>query len=465
FNPSLSAIDLLRTISHEFGIASPADNGAELLGNLNRFLLRENAAGRKVVLIIDESQNLEPDALEQIRLISNLETESDKLIQIVLAGQPELLQVLERPELRQLAQRVAVRYHLHSLDYADTQAYIAHRLTVAGGRGVAAFTPAACKRIYRYSGGSPRLINIACDRALVVGYGDGTWKISGRQAATAIGELRRNLSPAARRTRLLAVGSAILLVIGLGGMFLARTTRSPSADRPPAPSTPSTPTPAAPPATTKPAIPAQPPWQEAPTRPLTAVNAVARLWQVAPLPEDTAGKTTSVRQLARRVGLAVLPVNGTLDRLLRHDLPILVVITPPGSQERRYLAITAVDRETVQVAPALAGQTVIPRHQLAQVWQRGFLLWKNHQSIPTDLTPGATGVHVLRLQALLNGSGVLAGEPSGVFDDATVAAVKAFQKRQGLTPDGRSGAQTLLHLYRQGSSFTMPRLTGTKERQ
>jgi general secretion pathway protein A len=462
FNPCLSALELLRSINREFGLPAEGLGNGELIEELNRFLLEENHQGRTVVLVIDEAQNLTPQVLEQIRLISNLETESDKLIQIVLAGQPELLQVMERPELRQLAQRMAVRYHLRSLDYADTRAYIAHRLTVAGGRGVAAFTEAACKRIYRYSGGSPRLINIACDRALVVGYGDGTWKISGRQAAAAIGELRGTRSPASRRTRLLAAVAAIALIVGLVGLFLARQTRIPVAARPAVPAAASAaPATAAPPA----AAPAQPLWQEAPTRPLPAVNALAGLWQVAPLPGDKAGQSTSVRQLANRAGLAVLPANGSLDRLLRHDLPILAVVTPPGSQERRYLAIIAADRETVTVAPALAGQTVIPRHQLAQVWQRrGFLLWKNLQDIPTGLAHGAAGVAVLRLQILLKGAGTLSGEPTGVFDDITEDAIKTFQKRQGLTPDGRPGAQTLLLLYRHGSTFPVPRLGNPKER-
>jgi general secretion pathway protein A len=462
FNPCLSALELLRSINREFGLPAEGLGNGELIEELNRFLLEENHQGRTVVLVIDEAQNLTPQVLEQIRLISNLETESDKLIQIVLAGQPELLQVMERPELRQLAQRMAVRYHLRSLDYADTRAYIAHRLTVAGGRGVAAFTEAACRRIYRYSGGSPRLINIACDRALVVGYGDGTWKISGRQAAAAIGELRGTGSPASRRTRLLTAAAALALIVGLAGLFLARKARIPVAARPAVPAAASSaPATAAPPA----AVPAQPLWQEASTEPLPAVNALAGLWQVAPLPDDLAGQSTSVRRLANRAGLAVLPVYGSLDRLLRHDLPILAVVTPPGSQERRYLAIIAADRETATVEPALAGQAVISRHQLAQVLQRRcFLLWKNHQGIPTNLAPGANGVAVLRLQILLKGAGMLSGEPTGVFDDVTEDAIKTFQKRQTLTPDGRPGAQTLLLLYRHGSTFPVPRLGNPKER-
>jgi len=132
-NPCLSALELLRNINREFGIAHEGLENGALLEELNRFLLQENRAGRTIVLVIDEAQNLAPAVLEQIRLISNLETESDKLIQILLAGQPELNTLLARAELRQLAQRITVRYHLLPMDFEDSSSYIRHRLQVAGG--------------------------------------------------------------------------------------------------------------------------------------------------------------------------------------------------------------------------------------------------------------------------------------------------------------------------------------------
>src|SRR6185369_1589411 len=135
FNPCLSGIELLRSINHEFGIKADCEYANELLAEMNRFLLSENAEGRTVVLVIDEAQNLKPEVLEQLRLISNLETEDDKLIQIILAGQPELAALLERPELRQLNQRIAVRYKLKSMNMDETRAYIRHRMEVAGETG------------------------------------------------------------------------------------------------------------------------------------------------------------------------------------------------------------------------------------------------------------------------------------------------------------------------------------------
>jgi general secretion pathway protein A len=190
-NPCLSATELLRSINREYGIAAEGLSNADLIQELNRFLLREKAAGRTVVLVIDEAQHLEPSVLEQIRLISNLETDTDKLIQIVLAGQPELGRLLERSELRQLSQRITVRYHLGPMDFADTKAYVRHRLSVAGCGLTVHFTPSAMKRIFRYSGGTPRLINILCDRALLVGYGEGRREIGLQLVKNAIREVGR----------------------------------------------------------------------------------------------------------------------------------------------------------------------------------------------------------------------------------------------------------------------------------
>jgi general secretion pathway protein A len=191
FNPFLTAQELVRSINQEFGIPWEGLNNSELLHALNRFLLNENAAGRTVVLVIDEAQNLEPQVLEQIRLISNLETKTDKLIQIVLAGQPELGQLLARSELRQLSQRITVSYHLTPLDYDDTKSYIEHRLEVAGDWRAATFTPQAFKQVFGFSGGVPRLINILCDRALLFGYLEESKEISGRMVKGAIAEIRR----------------------------------------------------------------------------------------------------------------------------------------------------------------------------------------------------------------------------------------------------------------------------------
>ncbi|BCR05091.1 hypothetical protein DESUT3_21600 [Desulfuromonas versatilis] len=189
FNPCLSSLDLLRSINREYGIQADSTSHSDLLHALNQFLLTRRAEGRSVVLVIDEAQNLEPQVLEQIRLLSNLETDTDKLIQIVLVGQPELGELLSRNELRQLNQRITVRYHLNTMDFQDSCDYISHRIRVAGGSHQQVFGSAALKKIYRFSGGLPRLINILCDRALLVGYAEGCREVTGRMVDAAITEV------------------------------------------------------------------------------------------------------------------------------------------------------------------------------------------------------------------------------------------------------------------------------------
>ena len=190
FNPKLSALELLITVCHEFGIKFPPLTASgtpptlkDYVDGLNEYLLRTHAVGQNNVLIIDEAQNLAPDVLEQLRLLTNLETSERKLLQIVLIGQPELRGMLARPELEQLAQRVIARYHLDSLSGRETVAYIAHRLAVAGLEGAMPFEHKALQRIHELTRGVPRRINLLCDRALLGAYATGQ-----RQAGVAIVE-------------------------------------------------------------------------------------------------------------------------------------------------------------------------------------------------------------------------------------------------------------------------------------
>ena len=169
FNPTLSALELLKSINEDFGIRSQAGSQKELIDELNRFLLEKRQDGKNMVLIIDEAQNLDMEVLEHIRLLSNLETDTEKMLQIILIGQPEFRRMLEAPKLLQLNQRVTVRYHLSPLTREETAAYIHHRLSVAGAEDKVRFSPGAVKRIFHYTKGVPRLINVLCDRALLAG--------------------------------------------------------------------------------------------------------------------------------------------------------------------------------------------------------------------------------------------------------------------------------------------------------
>ncbi len=171
FNSTLPESQLLKAMLEDFG-APPSDrvNKFALLKQLNSFLLAELARGNNVVLIIDEAQNMKPKVLEEIRMLSNLETEKEKLFQIILVGQPELKKRLDSPELSQLRQRIAVRFHITPLEKDEVDKYIYHRLAVAGSNGDIRFAPDAIEEIYKYSGGIPRLINLVCDRAMLLAY-------------------------------------------------------------------------------------------------------------------------------------------------------------------------------------------------------------------------------------------------------------------------------------------------------
>lgn len=170
FNPNLTTIELLQTINQDFGLPGKSISKKELIDELNGFLISELSSGGNAVLIIDEGQNLPIECMEEIRMLSNLETEDKKLLQILLAGQPELNEKLKLNELRQLNQRISLRYHIDPLDQVETREYILFRLKVAGGREKIHFTNKAIERVYRYSNGIPRLINIISDKALLAAY-------------------------------------------------------------------------------------------------------------------------------------------------------------------------------------------------------------------------------------------------------------------------------------------------------
>jgi general secretion pathway protein A len=223
FNPKLTALELLQSICEEFHVPLPPREGVartvkDYIDPLNAFLLQAHARGRNNVLIIDEAQNLAPEVLEQLRLLTNLETNERKLLQIILIGQPELRDMLARPELEQLAQRVIARYHLLPLNERETAQYVRHRLEIAGLSRVGPFERRAIRRIHRLARGNPRRINLLCDRALLGAFS----RSRGNVNVDTVNEAAREVfgeRPARSRTRLAAIGGAA--VIGVGAVMLA----------------------------------------------------------------------------------------------------------------------------------------------------------------------------------------------------------------------------------------------------
>ena len=192
-NPVLNADELMRAIATEFGLNVKGCDRLETIAAISDFLLKQTLAGKETVLIIDEAQNLTEDLLEQVRLISNIETDDRKLLQIVLMGQPELRDRLNSPRLKQLRQRITVRYHLAPLTRNEVAQYIHHRLALAGSRGVPTFTFPAVWRVFNYSQGIPRLVNALCDKALLAGLVERSYRINYRMVGRAIRELEGNI--------------------------------------------------------------------------------------------------------------------------------------------------------------------------------------------------------------------------------------------------------------------------------
>ncbi len=462
-NPCLSRLELMRSINREFGVPSEGLSSSELLQELNRFLLVENAAGRTVVLVIDEAQNLEPQVLEQIRLISNLETETAKLIQIVLAGQPELGTLLERKDLRQLSQRIAVRYHLRAMDFADTQAYIGHRLEVAGGRFAVNFTAAALKKVYRFSGGYPRLINIVCDRSLLIAFGESKHEVSALDVAAAIAEIRRvrnDTVPVARVRLLLA--SVLLLCLCFAGYLYQKNrlavASSSSGQRKPAPLAESV--------AADPPLKSDYPQRTDPARmtergsALQAFDVIASLWGSAPsASEPEMAGLTGFRAMVRQSGLQVTSVRTNLEFLYVLDVPVILEVTIPGTTGQRYLVLTGRGQRTAMVQPPIKGKTLLTVKELNSLWNgRCYFVWKNFREIPFLPSPDAQRSEVLQVQQLLAKAGFPKAGKSGIFDGATVSALREFQKARRIAVDGKLGVQTLLLLYRFGGDFSVPRL-------
>jgi len=298
FNPKLTALELLQSVCEEFRIeVRPRGAGDPTLKDhvdaLNEYLLRTHAAGFNNVLIIDEAQNLSIDVLEQLRLLTNLETNERKLLQITLIGQPELREMLLKPELEQLAQRVVARFHLDPLAEEETAHYIKHRLAVAGLSGLIPFDREARHRIFELTRGVPRRINLLCDRALLGAYASGRQRVDRATVDKAAGEVFDRRASAGARRRQLALAAAgaalgVVLLAAAGLWYVDAQRRSRAADQAAAAAS------AASAATVQPAasVAAQEPAASAVAAPASAsepANAAARSAAAAHAPARTKG--------------------------------------------------------------------------------------------------------------------------------------------------------------------------------
>ncbi|MFA7269723.1 MAG: AAA family ATPase [Sterolibacterium sp.] len=447
FNPKLSVAELLSTICHEFGIAYPPGNTSikVFVDCINAYLLDAHAKGRHTVLIIDEAQNLSADVLEMMRLLTNLETNQRKLLQIILLGQPELAEMLDRPELRQLAQRIVARYHLGPLSKSEVAAYVRHRLGVSGVQRQI-FPATLMGRLYRLSGGVPRVINVLCDRALLGAYTQGKERVDRatlKQAAREVLHQPAPIGPSMLRPLL-----AVLLVVACATLawMMFRTppwgdSTTQHTERVPAPS----PTIAEKTPETKPAIvPQTLSWPATEPRERSKEMAFAALFHAWGADYDG----SDACRLAKSMVLSCRSGRGGLDLLRQLNRPAVLQMNDDQGQEF-YVAMTALDEKTATFVVGSENR-VVAHSDLAAHWSGHFtallrLPPDTHEQIRLGKS-GPIVQWVRRQLAQAQGIEMPAAARDSVFDEALVRQVKQFQLEQGLIPDGAVGPQTLMRL-------------------
>ncbi|NGY05470.1 AAA family ATPase [Solimonas terrae] len=461
-NPRQNEQEFVQTICDELGVSYARDDRSlkGLIDALNEHLLRVHAEGRRTVVIIDEAQNLERGVLEQVRLLTNLETAKEKLLRIMLIGQPELSALLARPDLRQLASRITARFHLTPLGARETAEYIEHRLRVAGAHGEI-FTPAAIADVHRYTKGVPRLINIVCDRALLGAYAQNARRISPeivrKAAKEAIGQLPDEFDPHARRRwRLIELGWGGALLVSLALLVWSFTRHD--AATPAKATTPSTATTApaataaAPAATPAPAAAAAAPVADpvADTRALEetaealgpVMSRLIRLWDdqlVIPHGQNVCAALEHAR-------LECYRSQGSWADLGQMNRPALLTLNLP-EQGKQYFLLTGLDTNSASFSTAL-GPVRVPLASLDGVWTGEFLLlWRRgtEQTYIAQQTRGASIPYVWQRLAALDDITPPAPLPSR-FDRRLGQALTAFQQSRGLVADGVAGIRTLIAL-------------------
>ena len=462
-NPRVTPVEFLLTICEELGLGmadADRDSVKQMVDALNRRLLSAHAEGRRIIVIVDEAQNLSAEVLEQVRLLTNLETPTQKLLQIILIGQPELRELLDRTELRQLAQRITGRYHLEPLSREETRGYIRHRLRVAGAAGEI-FTPAALAEVHRLSTGIPRVINVTCDRALLGAYTQETRKITAALVRLAAGEVYgRRFVPVWLGWLAAALGLVSIALLAFGGWELWQRQIAPLhalVGKPvrPTPATavplPAVVTPSSPPP--KPSVPgpAAAPVaasinallaaNSAYTSDATAFRRLLSLWGTAMADDkNPCGQ-------AAKAGLSCLEQRGSWAQVRALNRPAILTLTDDHGQRHRVV-LSALDDRFATLNLGEHDERV-PLDELSRDWFGEFtLVWKPKTARTRLLSVGMTGDEVRWLRRSLNALQGAASDPEhgDVYDEQLAIAVQNFQREHRLNVDGIAGVQTQVML-------------------
>jgi general secretion pathway protein A len=450
-NPKMTAPEFLLTICEELGIGVPDSalgSLKDLVDILSHYLLRAHAAGHRVVLVVDEAQNLSPEVLEQVRLLTNLETNTQKLLQIILIGQPELRELLGRNELRQLAQRITGRYHLNPLSQEETAAYVLHRLRVAGAT-TDIFAPGALGAVFRLSQGVPRVINVICDRALLGAYSLDRHRVAAPLVRNAAAEVfgRRFTPHWLPWAATAAIGVVLaLLTVALWNLqpWNARGYRASTALR-------SGDAGAAVPVSTAAALRTQAPpparlgelltRHAAETDTDSAFGKLFGLWGA----KYQANGTDPCTQAAAQ-GLACVAERGSFGQLRLYNHPAILLLNDGGGASHQVV-LTALDDEQARLD--LGGAQKVGIGELSHYWLGDFvMLWRPASSPVKALSTGMRGAQVRWLRQSLEQLHGLHSDASvsDLFDAELAGEVREFQRQHQLTVDGIAGVQTQIAL-------------------
>jgi general secretion pathway protein A len=436
-NPKLSPIELLETIGEELKLDISGVKGSlkGLVDTLNTYLLDAYAQGLRVVLIIDEAQNLSSESLEQVRLLTNLETPTQKLLQIILLGQPELRDELNKAELRQLAQRITARYHLTPLDRDEAEAYVRHRLAVAGCVRTP-FSRLGLRALYRRSNGIPRVINVIADRALMAGYAREQSTIGERLVDRAADEtMPGNTRYWVRRYGRWAAAALIAMAIAASVQLWRH--------RPaPAPVVEAQATVIAPSA--DPLTQLRNSIAHNPDVDLDAWTQLLARWQVNS--SQVAVRDAAKCQPVLSAGLDCLHGFGSIDQIARFDRPMLLIVHQNDARTAAMLVDVRGDNVRLEIDGIVHE---VKKNELAEVWSGEFMaIWRLPGDVPVALRPGDAGPGVAwvkqRLATMDKGKSSDAGP--AYFDAALEERVRKLQTAYGIKPDGLIGPETLFAL-------------------
>ena len=462
-NPQLSPLEFLEAICEELGIKVPKrkESIKALIDALDRHLLSAHADGRRTILVVDEAQNLAPEVLEEVRLLTNLETSKQKLLQIILIGQPELRELLARNDLRQLAQRITGRYHLEPLSAEETDQYIEHRLKVAGALGEV-FDASAKRTVFRLSHGVPRLINVICDRALLGAYSQGSRLVSRRLVRRAAAEISGE--PHLRRGwrwtgPAVAIAAALVLAVSIGFNFGQR---------------PSTveivvPEPGANAMTAAAAI-ANDATEPEPSVSLneqlelsqeltsanTALSTLFEIWNI-----DVGDSARSRCAQATSLGYSCLSHRGSWSGLRQLDRPAILQLVDRAGRTH-HVVLTSISGE--QAGLSIGGVSVShPVSVISELWFGTYqLLWRPPNGVAVSLLPDMRNSNVVWLrESLATIDERYRAEPfdSNIYDQELQRQVREFQRDHRLDIDGLAGQQTQIIINSLLEPDSTPRLT------